>query len=262
MNLEIVAQRQFNTLYIILDCIFLFILGFLLLWKKKNTTFVVACLAGILYFIVDFGIFHLLTHSRSITEGYSLFWVLLWMSMSYGFTNFTWLWLWIKKDKDLLPFTFLILLWWFVCPLMASTFGDGFGVITIQRTTSSYHGYMAIILFLGYLALIIWNLAHEDKKQKAPLLWLLAIGILVQFGWEFGLLIGGIRSALFTNFGDKMMTLIINSLLETNLGAPLLYLIYIQYNRYRNEDLSKKEQTLTFIESIEENNSISYKNNK
>ena len=258
--MELVAQRQFNTLYIILDIAFLILLGVLLLLKKKYTTFIVAFLAGILYFIVDFGIFHLLTGSRVISEGHSLWAVLLWMSLSYGFTNFVMLWLWIRKDKDLLPFTFLILLWWFAAPLMANTFGQGFDVIVIQRTTSSYHGYMALILFFAYLSVIVWNLFHSNKIQKAPLLWLLAIGILVQFGWELGLLLGGIRSALFESFNEKLRTLVINSLLETNLGAPLLYWIFIQFNRTRNEDLSKRDVKLTFVESIEENNSISYKN--
>ena len=81
-------------------------------------TVLIGVLAGILYLLVDFGIFHLVCHSRSITEGYSLFLVLLWMSMSYGFTNFAWIWQWISKDRDLFLWSFLILLWWFVCPLL------------------------------------------------------------------------------------------------------------------------------------------------
>lgn len=64
-------------------------------------TVLVGAFFGIVYMAVDCGIFHLLTHSRSISAGYSLFWVLLWMSLSYGFTNFTWIWLWLNKDKHL-----------------------------------------------------------------------------------------------------------------------------------------------------------------
>lgn len=33
--------------------------------------------------------------------------MLLWMSMSYGFTNFTWIWLWLSKDKHLLEWSLL-----------------------------------------------------------------------------------------------------------------------------------------------------------
>ena len=251
--LEIVAQRQFNTLYIYLDICFLLVFAFLLFKKKNYTTIIVGFLAGILYMIVDYGIFHLLTHSRSI-EGGSLFWTLLWMSMSYGFTNFTWIWLWLKKDKDLKIWSFMILMWWFVCPLLAKTFGANFPVITIQRTTNSYHGYMALILLIGYLGVIGWNLFHK-KEYQVPLMWILAIGILVQFGWECGLLIGGIRSALIVDWGAKLETMIINSLLETNLGMPYIYAIFIAYSTKYNEDLTKKNK-ITFLESIKENNEL------
>lgn len=53
---------------------------------------------GFVYRAVDYGIIHLLCHSRLI-EGGNLFWVLLWMSMSYGFANFVWIWLWLDKDE-------------------------------------------------------------------------------------------------------------------------------------------------------------------
>lgn len=112
---EIIARREFSPYYIIFDIAFLAVFAALLLWKKKYMTVLVGFLAGLLYMIVDFGIFHLGCNSRSISDGYSLFWVLLWMSMSYGFTNFAWIWLWISKDKHLFEWSFLILMWWFVC---------------------------------------------------------------------------------------------------------------------------------------------------
>ena len=254
MILEIVAQRQFNTLYIILDCIFLaFLLG-LLIYKKNYMTVVVGLIFGVVYMAVDYGIFHLLTHSRSI-EGGSMFWTLFWMSMSYGFTNFVWIWLWLKKDKNLLLYSFLILIWWFCCPLLANTFGQGFNVITIQRTTGAYHGYMALMLLIGYAGVVIWNISHEGLHQ-IPLLWILAIGILVQFGWECGLLIGGIRSALIDSWPQKIETMVINSLLETNLGMPYIYVLYILYRTRFNEDLTKRTKKLSFLEAMEENNRL------
>ena len=141
--METIALRQFEPLYIWLDVAFLILFAGVLLWKKKYMTVLVGFLAGILYMLVDYGIFYLVCHSRSICEGHSLFWVLLWMSMSYGFTNFAWIWLWISKDENLLEWSTLILLWWFCCPLLTQTFG-GAAPIVIQRTTGAYHGYMAI----------------------------------------------------------------------------------------------------------------------
>ena len=251
---DIIARRQFDPLYMWLDIAFLAVFAALLIWKKKYTTLIVGIVFGFVYFAVDYGIFHLVFHARTISEGYSLFWVLLWMSMSYGFTNFVWIWLWISKDKRLLEWSALILFWWLCAPMLAATFGNSENPIVIQRTTGAYHGYMALILFVGYLALIVWNLAQKDKTLRVNILWLLAIGVLVQFGWEAGLLLGGIRSAGFENFAVKLLTLVTNSLLETNLGMPYIYAIFLAYSKSFTERLQKRKTPLTFLGRLAENN--------
>ena len=218
-------------------------------------TVLVGLVMGLVYMLVDYGIFHLVCHSRSISAGYSLFWVLLWMSMSYGFTNFTWIWLWLSKDKNLFAWSFLILLWWFVCPLLAGTFTPaGTAPIVIQRTTGEYHGYMALILFVGYLAVIVYNLWQREREKRVNIPWLLAIGILVQFGWEAGLLLGGIRSAGFATLGEKLRPLVVNSLLETNLGMPYIYLIFIAYTSRMTEQVHRRASPLPLTDRIRENN--------
>lgn len=250
----IIAQRQFMPLYIWLDTAFLLFFAVLLIMRKKYATVLVGIAAGVLYMLVDYGIFHLVCGSRSISEGYSLFWVLLWMSMSYGFTNFTWIWLWISKDRHLLEWSLLILAWWFCCPMLAETFGGNETPVLIQRTTGAYHGYMALILFAGYLGAVLWNLWHKERDRQFPLGWLLAIGILVQFGWEAALLLGGIRSAQIVSWGDKLLTLIVNSLLETNLGMPYVYALYLLFVSRRTEQLSRRSSPLGFTAAMEENN--------
>ena len=252
---EIIARRAFSPVYIWFDIAFLAVFAGLLLWRRRYMTTLVGLLAGILYMIVDFGIFHLVCHSRTISDGHSLFLVLLWMSMSYGFTNFTWIWLWISKDSHLFEWSALILMWWFVCPLLADTFTPQWmEKIVIERTTGEYHGYMAAILIVGYAALIIYNLRTDDRARRVNIPWLLAIGILVQFGWEAGLLVGGIRSAGFATFGEKLRPLIVNSLLETNLGMPYIYLIFLAYTSKFGEDMKPRRERLILAQRICENN--------
>ena len=62
---EVIAQRVFNPLYIYLDIVFLVGLCALLAVKKKFLTLLWGIAGGILYMIVDYGIFHLLTHSKT-----------------------------------------------------------------------------------------------------------------------------------------------------------------------------------------------------
>ena len=162
---EIIARRSFTPLYIYLDIAFLIVLCFLLLRSKRYMAVIVGAVMGVVYMLVDYGIFHLATGSRSISEGYSLFWVLLWMSISYGFTNFAWIWLWFDQDKHLLEWSFTIVAWWFVCPHLSSILAGEQELITIQRTTSAYHGWMAAIWFVSYLALVIYNMRQKDRSK-------------------------------------------------------------------------------------------------
>lgn len=254
LSTEIIAQRVFNPLYIYLDIVFLVALCVLLILKKKYLTLLFGIFGGLLYMVVDYGIFHLALHTRSI-EGGDLFAVLLWMSMSYGITNFVWIWLWFSRDKHKFAWTLLIVVWWISAPMLANTFGGSLEPIKIQRTTGSYHGYMALILFAGYAAAIVYNLFQKDKTKRFPLLWLFVTGVAVQFGWEFSLLVGGIRSAAIEAFSDKIMTLVVNSLLETNLGAVPIYCIYVLITARITENLKKREKT-SFTGRIAELNAI------
>ncbi len=250
--MELIARRQFVPAYIALDTVFLLVLAGLLLWKKRRMAALVGGIMGVVYFIVDYGVFHLICHSRSI-EGGSLFWTLLWMSMSYGFTNFAWIWLALDKDEYLIEWSLLILCWWFCCPMLAQLIGFGQMPIVIQRTTGAYHGWMAAILFVGYLLAVVRNLGESDRKCRIDLLRLLTIGIAAQFAWEAALLLGGIRSAGL-DFAEKLRPLIVNSLLETNLGMPYVYLIFVALTRRFTPALARREDVPSFRERIAENN--------
>lgn len=236
--MQITPTRNFNLLYIILDILFIIILLTLLIFKKRNLTVLFALFGGILYTLVDFGGFYLLSHSRILfingiqQDALNTFLVLFWMSMSYGITNFIFIWVLVSKDKLAKYWLFLIIMWWLICPSIASMGGEN--NITTFRTTTSYHGIMGIILVISYLILIIYTLI--SGKEIVNILYLCLIGISVQFSWEFSLLINGIRPLN----ENSLQTLIINSCLETNLGMPAIYLIYHLINKKYNEDGSKK----------------------
>ncbi len=249
---EIIAQRVFNPLYIYLDTAFLVGLMALLIIKRKYMTAIFGLFGGVLYFIVDYGIFHAALHTRSIENG-NMFSVLLWMSMSYGITNFVWIWLWISRDEHKFEWTLLILVWWFAAPMLANA-ATGLEPIKIQRTTGSYHWVMALILAVGYFAAIIYDLFQKDRLKRFPIFWMLIIGVSVQLGWEAGLLIGGIRSAEF-DVWQKLSTLVVNSLLETNLGIVPIYCIYALITSRFTEDLKRRDR-VSFTERIKELNSI------
>ena len=100
---------------------------------------------------------------------------------------------------------------------------------------------------------MIYNLWQKNRARRIQIPWLLAIGILVQFGWEAGLLLGGVRSAGFS-LEEKLLPLIVNSLLETNLGMPYIYLIFLAVTSRFTQQLRPRKEKITLLQRIQEIN--------
>ncbi|MCQ2772821.1 MAG: hypothetical protein MJ238_06095 [Bacilli bacterium] len=217
----------------------------LLFVKKRYITAIFSLLMGILYVIVDFGGFYLLSHTREIyfiVDGAKVlqgplntFLVLFWMSMSYGITNGAFIWLALNKDKYTVHFALSIFIWWICCPMLAKAMPDSLTIIT-TRTTNAYHWIMAVFLVVGYGFIIVKDIlfSKDMKNCVKTLLYLNLIGFLVQFGWEFALFVSGIRPANEMS----LQTMIVNSLVETNMGMPYFYYIHKFIMGRKNEDLS------------------------
>lgn len=225
--MDYLVARTFGSLYIVLDIAWLLVLAGILLYFKRRLAVIVGILAGVLYFLVDYGVFYQLLGTRQI-DGADPFWFLLWLSMSYGFTNFAWIWLLLDRDGHAVEWSLLPILGWITIGQMSQNFGAGAAEISISRATGKYHGVMALILCAGYLIVIINNL---KGRERINILWLMAIGVGVQFAWEASLLISGIRPALW-------QPIVVNSLIETNLGIPFTYYIHRYIGVRWREDLS------------------------
>jgi hypothetical protein len=227
---EIFAVRNFPLLFIILDLAWLLVLGGILLATGRRLAFIVGLAGGVLYQIVDYGIFYLALGTRHVTGG-DPFWVLLWMSMSYGFTNFVLIWLWLDRDGHQAEWCFLVVCGWLAVAFLAMEFGAGWPAVGTSRGTGSYHGVMALIMLAGYAWLALRNL-RRPAEQRVSLPYLLAIGVGVQFAWEAVLLLAGVRPT-------GWQALVVNSLIETNLGLPWLWLIHHRISGRWNEDLGR-----------------------
>jgi hypothetical protein len=225
--MDFTVARTFSSLYIILDITWLLVFGGVLLYFKKHLAVIVGFLAGLLYFLVDYGIFYKLLGTRQVS-GANPFWFLLWLGMSYGFTNFAWIWLLLDSEIHSVEWSLIPILGWVTIGQLSHNFGAGFPEITISRGTGAYHGIMALILCVGYLVVIFNNL---KGKEKVNILRLMAIGICVQFAWETALLISGIRP-------PQWQPILVNSLIETNLGMPYIYYIHKHVTRPLKGDLS------------------------
>lgn len=240
--MEVIPSRTFNYLFIYLDIAFLIILALILFFNKRYLALIFGLCGAALYFAVDYGIFYGMLGTRTV-EGASTFWLLLWLSISYGFTNFAWIWLWLDRDKRTLEWSLLIVMGWIATAMLSQNF-VGSPIVEISRGTNSYHGIMALIMFVTYGYLFVQNIRSKEKVHNIP--WILAIGIIVQFSWEAVLQVTGIRAT-------GALPLIVNSFLETNMGLPIIYLIHRSTSKRYEEDLTLKQNKNLSSELVEEN---------
>lgn len=223
------VARTFNALYIYLDIAWLLLFALILVVRKRYLALIAGLAGAAIYFAVDYGIFYMALGTRTIS-GANPFWLLLWLSMSYGFTNIAWIWLLLDRDGNAVEWSALPIIAWIAVALLSQNLGASLPLITIERGTTDYHGVMALLLCIGYFCLIWRNLA-ATPGHKVGILRLLAIGLGVQFSWELVLLLTGIRPA-------GIMPLLVNSLIETNMGMPYLYLIHRAVSGRMGEDLT------------------------
>lgn len=231
--MDVVAARSFNTLCIILDIMWLVFYAAVLIRLRRYLALVVGLAGGVIYFAVDYGIFYLALGTR-VVEGANPALFLLWLSFSYGITNFAWIWLVLNRDGHAFEWSLLPIAGWIGVAFVSQSFGSGFPIVTCRRGTVVVHGVMAVILAAGYLILIIRNLrAREAGWERADILRLLALGIGVQLAWEGVLLVSGIRP-------EGIRPLVVNSLLKTNLGIPILYFIHRAISARVRADLIRR----------------------
>ena len=212
---DYLVRRSFNVLYIWIDAILPLAFLCILARTRRHAALVVGLLGGVAYLVVDYGFFYALLGTRTVV-GMSVLPLEIWLSFSYGITNMAWMWLWFDEPGNRWEWSILFPAGWLTSALASQGFGGMFHSVQIARHVSSYHGIMVAFVLVGYGWLAMHNLRHPDERYSIRSA--LIIGIGIQFTWEAVLMISGIRPLTWR-------PLVIDSLIETNLGAPFMLLI-------------------------------------
>lgn len=214
--------RTFGIDYIFVDLVFLFVFHFFLIRRKKYIPLIAFWLGGLAIFIIDWGFWLQVTNMRELrlpdaflpmlAKYWRTFTFMFWFSFSYGLM-FSWMFLMFEQKGQRIFWT--VLLWggWLSVAFLSQhipLFDDSFTTI---RHMGGSRIIQIILAAAGYILLFI--LRYDWRK----IFYLFMVGFLTHFMMESSLWISGIRSG-------QLSVMFINSLIESNMGVPILFILY------------------------------------
>ena len=209
--------RNFQFDYILFDIVFLAIfVSLLLFWQKRYAPLIAGVVCGVIIYIIDGVVWYSLgVREYEIPSPWIKHAVDFMMDFSYGVVAFGWMWIAFERRsvKDVAFWTGLVLLGWFLVPLMSVTFSLDDDPIRTVRHMQSQVGLQIGMVVAGYLLLAI---LRYDLKTIAYLFW---IGCMLSFMMEIPLNVFRIRPT-------GIDVLIYETLFLFNMGVPYIYIIW------------------------------------
>jgi hypothetical protein len=214
--------RNFGIDYIFFDLVFLVIFHVLLIRYKKIIPLIAFWLGGLAIFCIDWGFWLQVFNIRELNlpaafiPGLPQYWrvfvFMFWFSFSYGLM-FSWMFLMFEYRKQGVWWTLLLWGGWLLVGLLSQYIPLWDDPVMTMRHMGGSRLIQAIIVAVGYILLFV--LRYDWKK----ILYLFMVGFLCHFMMESSLWISGIRPGSF-------FVMMVNSLLESNMGVPVLFILY------------------------------------
>jgi hypothetical protein len=191
----------------------------------------------------------------------------MWFCFSPGFVQFSYVILMFEKrnSHDLLLFTLVFYVGWIVVSIGSQLLPIDDTIIRVSRdmNVDNQRFIMTMMVFINLIIAVILYL--KKKIRLEDVLYLFLVGTLVEFALELTLAISGIRQEQGTwNIG----LMILNSLIEFNLGIILMYLLWVpiklkRYHKYylqlSYKDLKNIKTDFDAVASICKSGSINEK---
>ena len=219
------VARTFDMDFMYLDIAFCAI-WMLVLFRQKHTTALWFGLFGALVvFLADDVLWLRIQHTRFLDVPFNRDLFLLYFSFTYGMIEFSYVTVMFgaKSMKTVVLWTLFLYVGWMATALISQHASIDDRTIDIGRDMSNARIVQVAMVAGGYLLLLVLKYIWRPMKSLTfrRMLYLFMIGVLVHFGMEITLLASGIRPA-----EDYVDVLLFNSLLEFNMGIPILYILW------------------------------------
>ncbi len=195
-------------------------------------------------FIVDFGIWYSYLRIRTVESLPTIISPLLffiYFSITYGMVQYSYAQVMFSTQlgypenerKERLSWSLLLFLGWLFVGFISVLIPINDSKVTVTRimTNQRIIEIGVVICEYGLLAILAYLKRFDLDRKKIA--YIFFVGVFVHFTMEFTLLLQGIR-------GSSVFDLVFNSLLEFNMGTPLLYLMLIAVGPIDKKLLSKQ----------------------
>ena len=234
------VARTFDMDFMYLDIAFCAV-WMLVLFRRKHTIALWFGLFGaLIVFLVDDVLWLRVQQTRFLEVPFNRDLFLLYFSFTYGMIEFSYITAMFqaRSMKTRALWTLFLYGGWMATALISQHAGIDDRTIQTGRDMSNARIIQVALVAGGYLLLLLLKYTWRPMKSLTfpRMLYLFLIGILVHFAMEVTLLASGIRPA-----ENYVHVLLFNSLLEFNMGVPILYILWTAIKSTKVHDTSKEE---------------------
>ncbi len=225
---EAVVARTIGIDFIYLDLLFITIWVSFLIKRKYWTPIKWGLLGWIIYIFVDYVYWYLITQTRHYTGPLDPFLFFLWFCVSPGFVQFSYVIVMFEKrnKRELIFWTLLFFIGWTLVSVGSQILPINDTLIEVYRDMNIENQRFNEVIMVLINIVIAAALYYKKKLRLEDILFLFLVGTLVEFGLEFTLSVSGIRQE---QGGWSLITMIVNTLIEFNLGIILMYLLWVPF---------------------------------
>lgn len=230
---DAIVARTLGMDFIYLDLIFLVIWTIMMIRKRYTTALQWGLVGGVTYIITDYILWYLILKVRHYSGPLDPFVFFMWFCISPGYIQFSYVFIMFEKRnlKEMVFWTLLFYIGWTCVGCGSQLFHWDDRVIMIYRDMNQSNQRMGESIMVAVNIVISILLLVKKKARIEDILFMYLVGTLVEFALEFTLAVSGIRQQQGTWSFELM---IINTLIEFNLGIVIMYLIYhpLRMKRY------------------------------
>ncbi len=225
---EAVVARTIGIDFIYLDILFIIIWVSFLIKRKYWTPIKWGLLGWIIYIFVDYVYWYLITQTRHYTGPLDPFLFFLWFCISPGFVQFSYVIVMFEKrnKNELIFWTMLFYIGWTLVSVGSQLLPLNDIIIEVYRDMNVENQRLNELIMVLVNIIIAAALYYKKKLRLEDILYLFLVGTLVEFGLEFTLSVSGIRQE---QGGWSLITMLVNTLIEFNLGIILMYLLWVPF---------------------------------